>query len=62
MEEWFNLKIDERKEIINQTSTRIGIIPTAVEKDFWVMIALKAIFETEYGEQIVTLSSIKDTK
>ncbi|GLR15796.1 nucleotidyl transferase AbiEii/AbiGii toxin family protein [Portibacter lacus] len=53
MEEWFNLKINERKEIINQTSTRIGIIPTAIEKDFWVMIALKAIFKTEYGEHIV---------
>lgn len=53
MEEWFKLNIAERKEIINQTSAKTGIIPTAIEKDFWVMIALKAIFETKYGEHIV---------
>ena len=53
MKEWFKLNISERKEIINQTSAKTGIIPTAIEKDFWVMIALKAIFETKYGEHIV---------
>jgi len=53
MVEWFKLNITERREIINQTSTKIGIIPTAIEKDFWVMIALKAIFETEYGDHMV---------
>ena len=53
MEEWFKLNIAERKDIINQTSAKTGIIPTAIEKDFWVMIALKAIFETKYGEHIV---------
>lgn len=53
MKEWFELNIDERKEIINQTSVKTGIIPTAIEKDFWVMISLKAIFETKYGEYIV---------
>lgn len=53
MENWFKLNIDERREIINQTSAKIGIIPTAIEKDFWVMVALKAIFETKYSEHIV---------
>lgn len=53
MTEWFKLNTAERKEIINQTSAKTGIVPTAIEKDFWVMIALKAIFETKYGEHIV---------
>lgn len=53
MKDWFKLPVTERKEIINQTSAQIGIIPTAVEKDFWVMIALKAIFDTKYSDYIV---------
>lgn len=53
MMEWFNLSSEDRKEIINQTSAKIGIVPTAVEKDFWAMIALTAIFNTKYKEYIV---------
>ncbi len=53
MENWFNLSTSDRVEIINQTSAQVGIIPTAIEKDFWVMISLKAIFDTKYGAHIV---------
>jgi len=53
MKDWFELSLEERKEIINQTSAKTGIVPTAIEKDFWVMIALKAIFDTKHGDHIV---------
>lgn len=53
MKDWFKLTISDRKEIISQTSAEFGIIPTAIEKDLWVMIALKAIFDTKYGQHIV---------
>ncbi len=53
MENWFKLSRSQRKEIIKQTSSQVGIIPTAIEKDLWVMITLKAIFDTNYGEYIV---------
>jgi hypothetical protein len=53
MEKWFNLAESDRKEIINQTSAKKGLLPTAVEKDWWVMIALNAIYRSEYAEHLV---------
>ncbi|TYA89206.1 nucleotidyl transferase AbiEii/AbiGii toxin family protein [Seonamhaeicola marinus] len=53
MEAWFNLSEGDRKIIINQTSIKTGLLPVAVEKDLWVMIALQAIFSTEIAEHIV---------
>ncbi len=53
MKNWFEINLKERREIINQVSAKIGIVPTAIEKDFWVMIALKAVFDTKYAAHIV---------
>lgn len=53
MEEWFKLSENDRKIVINQASTKTGLLPIAVEKDLWVMIALQAIFSTEVAEHIV---------
>lgn len=53
MEEWFNLPEAERQTVINQVSAETGFLPAAVEKDWWVMIALRAIFNTEYAEHFV---------
>jgi hypothetical protein len=53
MEKWFNLAESDRKEIINQVSAKTGLLPTAIEKDWWVMIALNAIYSTEYSEHLV---------
>jgi len=53
MENWFNLPDEDKKTIINQVSAKTGLLPTAIEKDWWVMIALKAIFSTEYSEYLV---------
>ena len=53
MEKWFSLAESERKETINQVSAMTGLIPTAIEKDWWVMIALNAIYRSEYAEYLV---------
>lgn len=53
MEEWFKLSEADRRIIINQVSTKTGLLPVAVEKDLWVMIALQAIFSTEIGPHLV---------
>jgi len=53
MEAWFNLPKEERQTVINQVSAQTGLLPAAVEKDWWVMIALRAIFNTEYAKHFV---------
>ncbi|MGB0879128.1 MAG: nucleotidyl transferase AbiEii/AbiGii toxin family protein [Polaribacter sp.] len=53
MEKWFNLAENDRKEIINQVSAKTGLLPTAIEKDWWVMIALNAIYSSEYAKHLV---------
>lgn len=53
MEEWFRLSEEDRIIIINQVSSKTGLLPVAVEKDLWVVIALQAIFSTEIAEHLV---------
>jgi len=53
MEEWFKLSEDDRRIVINQASTKTGLLPVAVEKDLWVMIALQAIYSTEVAKHLV---------
>ncbi|MDT0621134.1 nucleotidyl transferase AbiEii/AbiGii toxin family protein [Croceitalea vernalis] len=53
MKEWFKLSEEDRRVVINQVSSKTGLLPVAVEKDLWVMIALNAIFSTELAEHLV---------
>ncbi|MGJ8592686.1 MAG: nucleotidyl transferase AbiEii/AbiGii toxin family protein [Aquaticitalea sp.] len=53
MEEWFKLSEEDRRIAINQVSSKTGLLPVAVEKDLWVMIALQAIFSTEIAKHLV---------
>jgi len=53
MEEWFKLSEDDRRIVINQVSNKTGLLPVAVEKDLWVMIALQATFSTEVAKYLV---------
>lgn len=53
MEEWFNLSAEDRRVIINQVSAKTGFLTVAVEKDLWVMIALKATFSTGIAPHLV---------
>lgn len=43
----------DRIEIFNQTSINTGIPAYAVEKDWWVHLVLKVLFEMEIGNHLV---------
>lgn len=51
--EWFNLSEATRKNIIEQTSQKIGLRPFAVEKDWWVVNTLNLIFSLSCAEHLV---------
>ncbi len=50
---WLQLSIERRIEILNQTSNITGLPAIAIEKDWWVTLALKASFSFEYSPNIV---------
>ncbi len=53
MEEWFKLSENDRREAIIQTSIDKGLPAAAIEKDWWVVAVLRAIYSTKYAEQLV---------
>lgn len=53
MEEWFKQSEEDQRLIIEQTSIKMGLSTTAIEKDFWVMLALNAIYKTKYAPYLV---------
>lgn len=53
MKEWFSLSESDRKEAIIQTSIDKGLPAAAIEKDWWVVTVLRAIFATKYAEHLV---------
>lgn len=53
MKAWLKLSPEDKRTIFEQTSLRVGLPPSAVEKDWWVMIALRAIFASDYAPHFV---------
>jgi hypothetical protein len=53
IKEWFSLSEDRRKEIFNQTSQRAGLPASSIEKDWWVTMVLKTVFELDISKQLV---------
>jgi predicted nucleotidyltransferase component of viral defense system len=53
MNEWQAHQEDERRQVINTISFQNGLSPNAIEKDWWVTMALKAIFQTSCSEYLV---------
>jgi hypothetical protein len=53
MKAWFALDSNTRKDIITQTSIAENLIPAAIEKDYWVIIVLRAIFNSKYANLLV---------
>jgi Nucleotidyl transferase AbiEii toxin, Type IV TA system len=51
--EWFKLSNDRKQIIINQTAIRLGLPDFAIEKDWWVTLALRAIFDLPIGKHLV---------
>lgn len=53
MVEWLSLSDNRKNEILNRVSIETGLLPNAIEKDWWVTLALKAIFSTRWKENLV---------
>ena len=53
MNKFYKLDENTRRTIFNQVAVQSGIPPVAVEKDWWVTLLLRTIFESPFGEQIV---------
>lgn len=53
MKEWFDLSEADRREIIVQTSIAKGLPQAAIEKDWWVVATLRALFEIKYAKYLV---------
>jgi predicted nucleotidyltransferase component of viral defense system len=51
--EWLKLADERKKIIIIQTANHLGLPPHAVEKDWWVTLALRATFALPVGEHLV---------
>jgi predicted nucleotidyltransferase component of viral defense system len=53
MKAWIDLPLEEKRAIFSQAAIRMGLPPAAIEKDFWVIIALRAIFRTSISNSTV---------
>jgi hypothetical protein len=53
MTELLTLTEAQRRNVFNQAVTLAGLSPKVVEKDWWVTLTLKAIFQTEYREHLL---------
>ena len=51
--EWLKISTERRIEILNQASNSTGLPAIAIEKDWWVTLALKASFALGYSQHIV---------
>lgn len=51
--EWFKLPDDRKQLIITQTAIRLGLPDYAIEKDWWVTLTLRALFDLPIGKHLV---------
>ena len=51
--DWLKLTDAQRKTSIDQAAVTSGINSKSIEKDWWVTLTLKALFQTEYAEFLV---------
>lgn len=54
MSEFARLPRAERRQVLQEAASRLGLTPLVVEKDFWVCWMLRVLFgHAEFGEQLV---------
>ena len=53
MSKWINSSIDERKVMLQQVAKTHTISQKSVEKDWWVSMVLKALFNTNYAPYLL---------
>ncbi|GAB3016177.1 nucleotidyl transferase AbiEii/AbiGii toxin family protein [Niabella terrae] len=49
---WINLADEQKLQVLEQVENAIGIPAFVVEKDWWVCIILKAVFQSKYADSI----------
>jgi len=50
---WLNLPKYKQQELFEQLSVKTGIQPQAIEKDAWVTLVLRIIFNSQISEHLV---------
>ena len=45
MDKLARLSAEDRRGIFSEAAARLGIRPTIIEKDFWVCVTLKMLFQ-----------------
>jgi predicted nucleotidyltransferase component of viral defense system len=50
---WLNLTNEQRRTSLAQAQISSGVIPKALEKDWWVTLTLKALFQTPYASSLI---------
>jgi hypothetical protein len=50
---WLQLNDEQRKTSVDQVSLKTGITAKAIEKDWWVTLNLKVIFESAFAKYLV---------
>lgn len=53
MIQWLKLTDDQRRTSLNQASNSSGIIAKSIEKDWWVTLTLKALFQTPFAGYLI---------
>lgn len=50
---WIDLNNEQRLAVLQQTATIKGLPIFAIEKDWWVCIVLKAVFQSKFADNII---------
>jgi len=54
MDKLARMPAQDRRDIFSEAAARLGIRPTIIEKDFWVCVALKLLFQkSRFGKSLV---------
>lgn len=50
---WINLSTEQKIQVLEQTGIAKGLPAFVIEKDWWVCILLRAIFQSKYADSII---------
>lgn len=50
---WINLEKSQRVQVLEQLGNTMGLPAFVVEKDWWVCITLRAVFQSKYADSII---------
>lgn len=53
MSNWKDLTIDEQSAILGNIAEKTGLVENAIEKDWWVSMVLKALFQSSCADALV---------